>query len=241
MEAISPKLFSYVSKNCQKVISDLALVYAKNVNSDIYTSQQIYTLMQRRILDWSLRNLLKKYSHPVVPGLILIPDYIDSVQERTLLNYIDSQNWNTSLKRRTQHYGYVYDYKSKNPSQKTQDIPDCIRKIEPFSVDQVIVNEYYKGQGISPHIDRVDHFGDYVAGISLEADSLFEFALGKHIETVLLPRRSLFIMTYESRYEWTHSLPARKRNLLGDRRVSVTYRNLRNTYIVPELVPRKLT
>ena len=43
-------------------------------------------------------------------GLKYISNYISITHEDELLKLIDSQNWNLDLKRRTQHYGYKYNY-----------------------------------------------------------------------------------------------------------------------------------
>ena len=37
---------------------------------------------------------------------------------------INDRNWNTSLKRRTQHYGYNYSYSHANTIEKTEPIPE---------------------------------------------------------------------------------------------------------------------
>jgi hypothetical protein len=49
-----------------------------------------------------------------ISGLTYIPDFITPIQETKLLNIIDQQPWLTDLKRRVQHYGYKYDYKSRS-------------------------------------------------------------------------------------------------------------------------------
>lgn len=48
-----------------------------------------------------------------IHGLIYVPDYIDTEQHRCLIEMIDAQPWRADLARRTQHYGYVYDYRAK--------------------------------------------------------------------------------------------------------------------------------
>ena len=97
-----------------------------------------------------------------VKGLFYFPNFITEDEERELLNNIDAQQWCCDLKRRTQHYGFKYDYTKKrvNESMRVGEVPAFLhpsRKLvttlfdkEP---DQIIVNEYEPGQGISRHID----------------------------------------------------------------------------------------
>jgi alkylated DNA repair protein alkB family protein 8 len=46
----------------------------------------------------------------MINGLTYIDDIITPEQETELINFIDIQEWNNSLSRRTQHYGYLYVY-----------------------------------------------------------------------------------------------------------------------------------
>ena len=46
------------------------------------------------------------------PGLTYEEDCITPESEAKIVKYIDEQPWNTTLSRRTQHYGYEYDYKN---------------------------------------------------------------------------------------------------------------------------------
>ena len=49
-----------------------------------------------------------------IPGLKYIQDFIDNAQHDDLLQQIDALPWLTELKRRVQHYGFKYDYKSRS-------------------------------------------------------------------------------------------------------------------------------
>lgn len=53
-------------------------------------------------------------------GLVLKLDLISEEEEEGLIAAIKQGNWNTSLKRRTQHYGYEYNYDRKSIAIKTQ-------------------------------------------------------------------------------------------------------------------------
>lgn len=180
-----------------------------------------------------------------IPGLIYIPEYISKIQEEELIKKIDKQEWLSDLKRRVQHYGYKYDYKARNISKdlKIGDIPDWLsgyaeslftNKYFPKIPDQVIINEYEPGQGISPHIDCVPCFEETIASLSLLSPCVMEFTnqnSGEKIPILLEPR-SLIVLKGDARYKWQHSIPARKTdNIDGSakkrgRRVSLTFRNV---------------
>jgi len=100
--------------------------------------------------------------------------------------------------------------------------------------DQVIVNEYEPGQGIAPHIDCEPCFEDTIISLSLGSDAVMEF---QHSKTkgkipLLLKRRSLVILKSESRYNWLHSIPARKTDTIDnhkiqrENRISLTFRKV---------------
>ena len=46
---------------------------------------------------------------------------------------------------------------------------------EEYLFDQLIVNEYQPGQGISPHIDNQTLFGDVVVSVSLSSNTIMTF------------------------------------------------------------------
>lgn len=85
--------------------------------------------------------------------------------------------------------------------------------------DSVTLNEYVRGQRISPHIDSAA-FGD-VEILSLLADATMRFTSpAGEIRDFVLPRRSLAVMSGELRQKWTHeTLP-----LDAELRYSIVYR-----------------
>jgi hypothetical protein len=50
---------------------------------------------------------------PEIQGLALIENFLTEDEENTYLKEIDNFEWNNSLSRRTQHYGFVYNYTNK--------------------------------------------------------------------------------------------------------------------------------
>jgi len=180
-----------------------------------------------------------------VQGLNYIADYISADDEQELLLEIDRHDWLSDLKRRVQHYGYKYDYKARAVDAKAYLgqmpawISELCRKLTADKIflvipDQVIVNEYLPGQGISAHIDCVPCFGDTVASLSLGSSCTMEFShsgTGDKKE-LLLERGSLVVLSGPARYEWQHAIPARKSDVVDGvkierkRRVSLTFRKV---------------
>ena len=162
---------------------------------------------------------------PNIEGLTYTINYITAEQEQFLISQIDQQPWLSALKRRVQHYGYKYDYKARRitPDLKIDDIPQWLQILDGF--DQVIINEYTIGQGITPHIDCIPCFGDTICSLSLlePCEMILERGDVKH--SIILEPRSLLTFQCEARYQWKHSIPQRKSNV-KNRRVSITYRKV---------------
>lgn len=128
--------------------------------------------------------------------------------------------------RRVAHYGYEYCYFSKTlksckPIPPELDFSERISDIigRPIKFNQLIVNEYKKGQGISPHIDNMDLFGPVIACISIGANGRIKFGNGKIIEAKI---GSLYLMEGEYRTKHTHQY----KNGSKKTRYSFTYRTV---------------
>lgn len=98
--------------------------------------------------------------------------------------------------------------------------------------NQLIINEYFAGQGIAPHIDH-SMFGCEIASLSLQSAVVMTFRDIKTNETfdLLLEPRSLLVMSGRSRWHVTHEIKKRMTDKINgkivkrDRRVSITMRN----------------
>lgn len=175
-----------------------------------------------------------------IKGLQYYDDFISDEEEKELLKSIDEQEWNTSLKRRTQHYGYIYDYNSKEAAKKTLNIPIWCnfiierlikREVIKNKPDQLIVNEYYPGQGIAMHTDNVKSFSDEIVSLSLGSSIIMDFKHWKTYKTeeIFLKKRSLLSLNGEARYDWGHGIKARLQDngIVRERRVSLTFRKMK--------------
>ena len=182
---------------------------------------------------------------PTIAGLSYIPNYIDESTEAVLLEIIDSQPWMHDLKRRVQHYGWRYDYKARKVASDLRigALPDwlqtyavCLQQggLSTETPDQVIINEYQPGQGISAHIDCVPCFADSIASLSLGSPCVMDFTHSKTGEksSLLLEPRSLLVLTGDARYVWQHAISGRKTDryqgqiISRKRRISLTFRKM---------------
>jgi alkylated DNA repair dioxygenase AlkB len=178
-----------------------------------------------------------------IPNLTYLPNFISEKEENELVEIIDAQPWLDDLKRRVQHYGYKYDYKARriDTSMKIGILPDWLENIgknlqnQGFfkqKPDQVIVNEYFAGQGIAAHIDCEPCFEDTIISLSLLAPVYMDFTKEDEKIPLWLESRSAVVLQGESRYEWKHSIAARKSDIHNglkinrERRVSLTFRKV---------------
>jgi len=182
-----------------------------------------------------------------VPGLHYLPGWLAPDACRELLSLIEAGPWSAELRRRVQHYGHRYDYGRRSvapeaaatapplPPWARDQAARLVREgLTDRQPDQVIVNEYLPGQGISAHVDCVPCFGPVVAAISLGSDCVMDFTHpGDGTKTAVhLAPGSLCVMTGPARYDWRHGIAARKSDpgplarVPRGRRVSVTFRSV---------------
>jgi alkylated DNA repair protein alkB family protein 8 len=245
-----------------------------------------------------------------IPGLVYVPEYVSEEVERELLAEVDGGNWHRLAKRRVQHYGFEFQYKSRNvdPEQEMGTFPPAFRAVSEsierllkslaeasaelsgsalgdsagqfpsnpqlegnlqttgrnglaterfWPLDQLTVNEYPAGVGLSPHVDTHSAFQGAIVSLSLAGPAVMEFRRecqdtepglclpkidtndGAHDgqlerRCLFLAPRSLLVLTGEARYAWQHYIPHRKGDVVagvltprGERRVSLTFRKVR--------------
>lgn len=181
----------------------------------------------------------------LVNGLMYVPRYISATEASLLWEHVDQNPWLRDLKRRVQHYGYKYDYKARRVdySMRLGELPSWGRVLASkltndgyFSQlpDQIIVNEYKPGQGISDHIDCEPCFEDTVISLSLGSSCVMNLTnkrTGQRIPLFLEPC-SIVVLKGQSRYDWMHGIPPRKTDVFQNRRyprtrrISLTFRKV---------------
>lgn len=189
-------------------------------------------------------------------GLTVIEDFITEQEESLLLslnNFSEISNNGLMKHRQVKHYGYEFKYDINNVDKNCpleENIPEecdflwtrlASKQTDiSFKPDQLTVNCYKPGQGIPSHVDTHSAFEDVIISLSLGSSVIMEFKHedGRH-SPILLPRRSLTIISKESRYAWTHGITPRKLDVISinnqltvikrDTRVSFTFRKIRNS------------
>jgi alkylated DNA repair dioxygenase AlkB len=180
-----------------------------------------------------------------IPGLDYMPDFVSADVEQKILQALDQETWLGDLERRVQHYGYKYNYKSRriDETMRVGELPSWLVNLGNRMVkwgvfevtpDQVIVNEYLPGQGITSHIDCEPCFGDTVASLSLGSGCYMDFTSLETGEKLpfWLERRSLVVLKGDSRYCWQHGIAKRKKDVVGGsniertKRISLTFRKV---------------
>lgn len=96
--------------------------------------------------------------------------------------------------------------------------------VMPVRARQAIINLYRPGEGISPHVDLLQRFGDGIVGLSLGSGCVMQFqpAPGGGASSrgdgasctgdlrrswdLYLPERSVLVLSGDSRYGWTHGI-----------------------------------
>ncbi|KAL1922682.1 uncharacterized protein VTP21DRAFT_10221 [Calcarisporiella thermophila] len=185
-------------------------------------------------------------------GLHLYYDFVTDAEEMQLITAIDSQEWagngsgpNPELLRRTQQYGYLFSYRYRKILEEIGPLPDFFsfllarikeRRIisEENMPNSLIVNEYLVGQGIMPHIDAPSIFGEFILALSLLTPCVMRFQSVEDEECIdiLLPPRSLLVMSGKARYKYKHSISKNAIDYIDEqaiergRRVSLTMRRI---------------
>lgn len=190
---------------------------------------------------------LKNILHEMPSGLLILNDFVDKDEEDLLLNLckFDNSHYASNLKfRKVEHYGYEFRYDINNVD-KDEPLKETIpnesnflwgRLTEQldldFKPDQLTVNYYSPGQGIPCHIDTHSAFEDPIISLSLGSSIVMEFkhSDGRH-SSILLPQRSLAIMSGESRYDWKHGIIPRHLDVIQtDGQLNTFYRKHRTSF-----------
>ncbi|KFD62438.1 hypothetical protein M514_10706, partial [Trichuris suis] len=180
-------------------------------------------------------------------GLILVSDFVTDSQEQDLSKLVESYAASCYClgKRKVLHFGYNFLYSTNEPDiskPAEQPIPplclELTKRMRSLHLieqlpNQLTVNFYEPGQGIPLHFDSSPFIGKEIVSLSLNGDIVMDFVkpLTNCHYSLLLPRRSLLIMTGQARYEWKHGIAPRKYDVLPNGmllrrslRVSFTFR-----------------
>lgn len=178
------------------------------------------------------------FDAPLIEGLAYRETLIGEAEERALIGRLEEldlapfrfHGWLGN--RRTQSFGWRYDFDDASFT-RAEPLPDWLHPLRQKAADfaglqpddfvHVLLARYDPGAGIGWHRDR-DVF-DQVVGISLSSAATLRFRRrtgnGFDRAKVELERRSAYLLSGESRWEWEHRITP------GDElRFSITFRAL---------------
>ena len=189
------------------------------------------------------------------PGLEIYNLIPDTFVQNKLYELVDNFDENQPLMRKTRQYGYEYNYNARESDtlKKLKKIKDttptpllCIAdvlynyKLMRQKPNQIIINKYEPGQGISAHRDHMKYFTGDIATLSLGSEYVMKFR--PHTENklvdpkkfydVLLPVGSLAVMKDDARSLWTHEISKSKSDMIDGKRIkrgtriSITFRTV---------------
>jgi len=178
--------------------------------------------------------------------------YFDNLitEGAAILAALDQREWKpvtaSAHSRKIQHYGFMYDYVSRKVATVCELIPAELEDLKniltetcvalgitdaAYEFNQCIVNDYQPGQGIAKHAD-VNAYGPVIGCFTLGTGAMMTFRKGKESYNIYTKPNSLYLMSGDARYQWTHEMTARKsdqidgKRVLRGRRVSVTFRSV---------------
>lgn len=180
-----------------------------------------------------------------IEGLSYYPRFISESEELELIKAIDNADWLNDLKRKVQHYGFKYDYRARKIDESfrigalprwSEFIVERMqeKKIIDYSPDQLIINNYEIGEGISMHVDCEPCFTDTIISLSLLSDIVMDFKRlnSNQKENILLQIGSLLVISGDARYKYEHGIAQRKSDMFNERkrdrqrRISMTFRKV---------------
>jgi len=178
--------------------------------------------------------------------------YKENIELPSILEELDRREWKkittSENSRKIQHYGFTYDYAARKSSNICEPFPECIAALaqqlkdtcvelgivaEGHEFNQCIVNDYQPGQGISKHID-IKQYGPVIGCFTIGSGAMMTFRIPDTNAQVncYVKENSLYIMSGDARYKWTHEMASRKSDVVDGqkvargRRVSITFRSL---------------
>jgi alkylated DNA repair dioxygenase AlkB len=193
----------------------------------------------------SMEETIKPGLEPI-HGLFIFPEFITIQEEALILTELDSLDgpvqW--SLERHTglhreKRWGVDHDLWSRELRPPKHALPDFMREMLVPRLQQLLcmnhcipneVNaiEYRKalGHSLVSHVDDRQKHKEPIANLSLAGDCYMTYTNVKdqtvRAKKVLLPRRTLQVLTGRVRYDYAHGIA--NADLLSDRRVSLTMR-----------------
>ena len=184
-----------------------------------------------------------------VPGLYFSPEVISLEEEQVILDHIKKDRghyvsqihpayefgW-MFLRRQGRECGFLSPLTRQEslgqfPSWLSNVWFNCIYRTNlPKEVtleqhpDHVLVNEYTIGEGCMAHTDDVNFWTDWVMGLSLESGCTIILRQGNKSYPVYLPPRSIYVLTGDARYRYTHEIAPTRDDIVEGQLIPRTHR-----------------
>ena len=154
-------------------------------------------------------------------GFFLFTDAIDATLEKKIISIIDTDpRFVRYLKT-----GKIYYHMS--PRDFPEEWGKLLRIVEGLhgsckGFDYSLQLKYEKGVYFSAHYDSKKRWEEFIVGVNLNSEAELYFTKkGFKSISVVLPHRSIYVLSGESRYEWRHGIKKVK-----GLRYSITFRKI---------------
>ena len=179
----------------------------------------------------------------LIDGLTIVKDFITVDEEQKLLKIIENLEWNGSLLRKSRHFGYIYNYKTKTIGKDDYigNLPEWIKPyinriykkgyIDKYP-DQITINRYLPGEGIAAHIDVPEVFAEKLYSISIGSGCNIDFQNKTEYHSYYIYPRTFMLMENSARYEYTHCIKRYKSDIVENQKIdrdtpySIPFRNV---------------
>ncbi|KAJ3032972.1 Alkylated DNA repair protein alkB 8 [Rhizophlyctis rosea] len=200
---------------------------------------------------------------PEVPGLLLVFNIMSANDETTLINLIkENPGHFVQQIHPAQEFGWRF-LKRSNSSHSVSPLtmhdclgifPDWLQHLWSMCVphiahkdalmeqpDHALINTYAPGDGCVAHTDQQVFWTTWVVGVSFGSGCEMEFRRVDPLHgapvKVYVPPRSMYVMTGDARYKFTHGFSFRTHDgeVPRGERISITFRAISPKYLSDEL------
>ncbi|BDA44448.1 probable Alkylated DNA repair protein alkB homolog 8 [Coccomyxa sp. Obi] len=170
--------------------------------------------------------------HPRINGLYHCRNHVNRALQETTMKGVEAEGWfETAEMNQAMCFGSLPGW--------AKDLADALptdlfsRKIQSRQplFDQLTVNVYAPGEGITAHVD-LDRFEDGIAIVSLGSAAIMDYTRDECHERLLLQPGDVLLLEGEARYQWKHGIAAVATEQFGGLhiqrgwRTSITFRKL---------------
>lgn len=215
---ISFKKSTTIFRTCHSLTSLKSLIYSE-CPSTLTLLTQCTTVLPDFITTNEENNLLKELEVPL-KRLRYQTGHWDKAIES--FRELEKSNWNNKSNDELIHRIRDFIFP-----------PDELRSNKTPPLSLVHVLDLAVDGEIKPHVDAVRFCGDRLGGLSLMSDSVMRLVNvndSSKLADLYLPRRSLYILSNEARYEFTHAILPQKDSYFNGlsvnkgRRISIIFR-----------------